>query len=117
MLGTVRPLTDKEKAVENVGANTIRGINPPRAKFDVGATVVNEDGETVPSPTAAPATTAPAISSGEVQLSKRGGGRRGLQAGEKVEGTNVVVNSTKGGAKGKKSRPLKRPPNSAALAE
>lgn len=107
MLGDIRTLTDAEQSVENVGANTIRGMNPPRANFDVGS----------PAATAARPTTQTPTSSGVVELAKRGGGRRGLQAGEKVEGTNVVVNSTKGGVKGKKSRPLKRPPNSAALAE
>ena len=103
MLGTVRPLTESEKSVENVGANTIRGMNPPARNFDVGA----------PTATAAVSTTQPAVSSGEVELSKRGGGRRGLAKGEKVQGTDVVVNSTKG----PKKRALKRPPNSAALAE
>jgi hypothetical protein len=107
MLGTVRPLTDAEQSVENVGANTIRGMNPPARNFDVGS----------PAATAAPATTAPAISSGEIELSKRGGGRRKLQKGEKVVGTSVRVGSTKGGAKSSRTRPLKRPPNSAALAE
>lgn len=107
MLGDIRTLTDAERNVENVGANTIRGMNPPRANFDVGS----------PAATAARSTVETPPSSGVVEISKRGGGRRKLQAGERVEGTNVVVNSTKGGAKGKKSRPLKRPPNSAALAE
>ena len=107
MLGDIRTLTDAEQNVENVGANTIRGMNPPLANFDVGS----------PAATAARSTVEAPASSGVVDLAKRGGGRRGLQAGEKVEGTNVVVNSTKGGVKGKKSRPLKRPPNSAALAE
>jgi hypothetical protein len=107
MLGDIRTLTDAERNVENVGANTIRGMNPPARNFDVGS----------PAATAARSTVEAPASSGVVELSKRGGGRRGLQAGEKVEGTNVVVNSTKGGAKGKKSRPLKRPPNSAAIAE
>lgn len=103
MLGTVRPLTDAEKSVENVGANTIRGMNPPARNFDVGA----------PTATAAPSTVQTPVSSGEVQLSKRGGGRRKLAKGEKVQGTDVVVNSTKG----PKKRALKRPSNSAALAE
>jgi hypothetical protein len=107
MLGDIRTLTDAEQNVENVGANTIRGMNPPRANFDVGS----------PAATAARPTTQTPTSSGTVELSTRGGKRRSLAAGEKVEGTNVVVNSTKGGVKGKKSRPLKRPPNSAALAE
>jgi hypothetical protein len=107
MLGDIRTLTDAEQNVENVGANTIRGMNPPLANFDVGS----------PAATAARSTVEAPPSSGVVELSKRGGGRRGLQAGEKIKGTNVVVNSTKGGVKGKKSRPLKRPPNSAALAE
>jgi hypothetical protein len=107
MLGDIRTLTDAEQNVENVGANTIRGMNPPLANFDVGS----------PAATAARPTTQTPTSSGVVELAKRGGGRRGLQAGEKIKGTNVVVNSTKGGVKGKKSRPLKRPPNSAALAE
>ncbi len=117
MLGTVRTLTDAERNVENVGANTIRGMNPPRANFDVGSTVVNNAGDTVASPTAARPTTQPAQSSGVVELSGRGGKRRGLAKGEKVQGTDVVVNTTTGGVKGTKKRALKRPPNSAALAE
>jgi hypothetical protein len=107
MLGDIRTLTDAEQNVENVGANTIRGMNPPRANFDVGS----------PAATAARPTTQTPPSSGVVELSKRGGGRRSLQTGERVEGTDVVTNSTKGGVKGKKSRPLKRPPNSAAITE
>ena len=103
MLGTVRGLTDAERDVENVGANTIRGMNPPRANFDVGS----------PAATAARSTVETPPSSGVVDLAKRGGGRRKLQAGEKVKGTDVVVNSTTG----PKKRALKRPPNSAALAE
>lgn len=103
MLGDIRTLTDAERNVENVGANTIRGMNPPRANFDVGS----------PAATAARSTVETPASSGEVELSKRGGGRRKLAKGEKVQGTDVVVNSTTG----PKKRALKRPPNSAALAE
>lgn len=103
MLGDIRTLTDAERNVENVGANTIRGMNPPLANFDVGS----------PAATAARSTVETPASSGEVELSKRGGGRRKLAKGEKVKGTDVVVNSTTG----PKKRALKRPPNSAALAE
>ena len=103
MLGDIRTLTDAERNVENVGGNTIRGMNPPRANFDVGS----------PAATAARSTVETPASSGEVELSKRGGGRRKLAKGEKVKGTDVVVNSTTG----PKKRALKRPPNSAALAE
>lgn len=49
--GTIRPLTDAESNVENIGANTERGMNPPAHLFAVGANT----------PTATPSVVAPPL--------------------------------------------------------
>lgn len=85
--GTVRPLTEAESNIENIGANTERGMNPPASMFDVGANT----------PTAAPSTVAPPLPArGEEPVKKsKAKGKVGSPLERVVNGMVVNIRSGK----------------------
>lgn len=96
--GTVRALTEAESNVENIGANTERGMNPPASLFAVGANT----------PTAAPSTVAAPLQTPRGDEPIKKSKAKGKDAGKPLE---RIVNGQvfKVGGKQKFVRNLSRP--------